>query len=292
METIINNSLTSEEHDVVEKFFDAYEDKNEIVADSYSEEYHVLPFEGAKVAFQPHDYSWKRLDFCKRIFIKEKLYNVHLNMWRECTSKRDPKSMTLHSFSISTPEKCHLFDFPSSGITSQRLLYRVLDIFDERKIISPEQAYFERLYNVNKIPELINQKEWKTLSDGIDDISPLADQLFIMGEPIVNKEGHKIHFGTILYQLIRYRERNKKLLSEIDLIELDKLIYKLRKTELLELGLTDQLGTSLIWPSSGILDPCKRKEGYRTSELFSVENGRLADEEQVLKKVIKPFEDK
>ena len=80
-----------------------------------------------------------------------------------------------------------------------------------------------------------------------------------------------------------------KYLNETALKELDRLIYKLRESELLGLSLSDSLGTTYVWPQDGMIDPCQRVEGYRSSEVFSVENGRLAEQNQVLQKVLRRF---
>ena len=83
MEITRGSKLTSEENGVLEEFFDFYSKKETIVADSYKEGYHVLPFKGAKLAYQPDDYSWKSVDFSKKIVSNQKTYSVYLDLCRE-----------------------------------------------------------------------------------------------------------------------------------------------------------------------------------------------------------------
>ncbi len=290
METIKNDSISREEEEAINKFFDSYEGKNTIVADSYDEQYHVRQFEGVNLVFKPFDYSWKNVRFKRRIVSGKQEYVVYLNLIRDNIKSNDPKCMTVRQINISSPSNYHMLTIPSSNPTIEKFVYRAIDIFDEKKTISPAQAYFNRIYNVNRIPELIGNHEWGTIARLIEDIPMLANQLFIMDNPFITETEQKIYFGTIIYQLISYRTKTEGVISDIDLLEIDKLIYKLRKSELIRLKINNALSTSWVWPTHDMIDPSKIREGYRLSEVKTVDNGEMIDEQQTLKRVIKTFE--
>lgn len=168
------------------------------------------------------------------------------------------------------------------------MLFNIISIFDEKKVISPEQAYCKRMYTNKALQEFMTNHEWGKINEGINQMPTLANALFIIREGYESYSHFTADFGTILYQLISYRQNNLDNFSKKDLLELDKLILKLRKTELLKVQLHEQTGVSKSWPTSSILLESNNYNGrMHRSQQYNVANTELSDEKKVLNKCIR-----
>ena len=168
------------------------------------------------------------------------------------------------------------------------MLFNIISIFDERKIISPEQAFCKRMYTNKALQEFMVNHDWQKIAEGINQNPSLANALFIIREGYESCSHFTADFGTILYQLISFRINNFNNFNERDLHELDKLILKLSKTELLKVQLHEQTGGSKSWPTSSILlESNNYNSRMHRSQQYNVPNTELEEENKVLNQCIK-----
>ena len=285
-----NKNISNDEYDVLFKFLDCYRNKDVIVADTHREDFDIVPFEGYQVAFKPNKAFWKSMDFQKRIIHEEKPYIVKLGLWRINPREDDPKCLTKKDFSIITPDREHALTLDFNHVYSEKIFYNIIDIFDEKKIISPEAEYSNRMYTNKVLQNFIKKHEWNRIIEGVNQKPDLKNALFIIGEPSYSWERFHASFGTILYQLITYRNEHYSEFTKSELLKLDKAIYKLRKTELLRVELIDSTGVSKSYPTGSILlDDLYHSSQMRISERYSVDNGELLKEEESLNNVLSLF---
>lgn len=282
-----DKEIAYDEYDVIDSFLDQYRGKDVIVADKHREDFSVVPFSGESVTFKSNKSHWKCVDFQRRIMRRGKPYVVRLGLWRVNPQDDDPKCLTIRSFNILTPGQQHVLNFSTDDYRKNRLLYNILDIFDESKIISPEEAYSRRMYTNTQLQDFIRNREWGKITEGINQKPCLANALFIIGEPHRDLGDFRAEFGTILYHLIAYRKAYENLLSKRELLELDRIILELEKVELLRVKLRDDTCFSKVYPSgSTLLDWRYHGSQMRISEQETVDNGELEEEAKVFRKVI------
>ena len=287
MEFIRDGKTSIDENSAIKEFLDSYRSQDIIVADRHSKEYESLDFNGKQICTNPDRVGWEHVDFCKVITQDKVPYSVHLSLKRDVYSISNRKRLIIDDFSIITPEKRHQLVLSLDGMKGSVWIYDIIDIFDEKRIITPENAYYDRLYNKSLV-DRINNHEWSKIEEGVDKVSPLANELFIIGNPSISDRSFDISFGTILYQLVNYRQLNSERMSKNDLLELDQLIYKLRDSELLRLDINDSKGTVMIWPmSEHFVKSCERRENSHSSEILSTANGSLTEESKTLNKVVR-----
>ncbi len=282
-----DKEISRDEYEVINKFLEQYRDKDYIIADKHRVNNMTVTFENERVVFKSKDEFWKCADFQKRIIYKDIPYVVYLGLWRTNPQKDEPKCLTMREFYILTPGKQHMLSLSTNDLLGRKIIYNIVDVFDEKKIISPEEAYCKRMYTNRPLQDFINNHEWNKIIEGVDQIPSLANALFIMGEPSTSNRIFDVNFGTILYQLITYRKEHEDELSYDDLFNLDIAIEKLKNTELLKVNLLDDTGVSKMWPTNSILLDCYYNSSQmRKSEQFSVDNGELVEEEKCLTKVL------
>ena len=285
---IMDKEISRDEYDILEKFLNQYRNKNVIVADKHRVDFVLVPFEGYQIAFKSNKELWKSMNFQKRIIHNKKPYIVKLGLWRVNNQEKDPKCLTIKDFSIETPGKEHVLTLKLDNIYEEKILYNIISIFDEKKVISPEEAYNKRMYTNKPLQEFINNHEWNKILLGVNQKPDLANALFIIGEPTYSLETFGANFGTILYQLLKYRKEHEFELTKTDLLELDRTILELRKTELLRVHLLDSSGVSKSYPTKSILLDCNYESSQmRISEQYNVANGELTEEKMVLNKVLR-----
>jgi hypothetical protein len=285
-----DKEISRDEYEVINNFLDQYRDKDFIIADEHRADYRIVPFENERVVFKSNDEFWKSVDFQKRIVYKETPYIVYLGLWRTNPQKDDPKCLTMREFYILTPGKQHMLTLATNKLYEHKILYNIIDIFDEKKIISPEAAYSKRMYTNRPLQDFIKNHEWNKIIEGINQSPKLANALFIMGEPENDNRNFNVNFGTILFQLVTYRKEHESELSYDDLFKLDTTIEKLRDTELLKVRLRDDTGVSKMWPTNSILlDKYDTGSQMRISQQYSADNGELVEEEKCLTKVLDRF---
>lgn len=288
-----DKEISYDEYDVLEKFLSQYRGKDVIVADNHRMDFARVPFEKEKVTFKPNEEFWKCLDFQRRIVHEGKPYIVKLGLWRMNPQEDEPKCLTISDFNIITPGKRHVLTLTTNDLFKANIFYNIVDIFDENKIISPEAAYSKRMYINKKLQEFINNHEWSKIVEGVREKPTLANALFILGKPISSFSSFSAYFGTILYQLITYRKEHENELTKTDLLELDKVILELSKTELLKVRLSDSTAVSKMSPSGSILlDDYYQSSQMRISEQYNVANGELMEEKKTLNKVLRQFKDR
>lgn len=165
-----------------------------------------------------------------------------------------------------------------------------MSIFDETKIVSPEQAYCNKMYTNKVLQEFLINHEWENIDKGIQQMPSLANALFIIRDGYETCSHYTADFATILYQLIDFRIHNMDSLikDEKDLYELDKLIIKLSRTVLLKVQLHEQTVGIKNYPTESILlDYNYRDSRMHKSTQYNVYNTELSAENSILKKLVK-----
>lgn len=280
-----DEEISNDEYEVIEKFFASYRNQNFIVADEYRQDFSMVPLEEEKIIFKINEDIWKSMDFQRKIYHKGKPYIIELGLWRVGHMETDPKCLSVREFRIITNGKVHSIDLNTQNASKNKMLFNIISIFDERKIISPEQAFCKRMYTNKALQEFMVNHDWQKITEGINQSPSLANALFIIREGYESCSHFTADFGTILYQLISFRINN---FNERDLHELDKLILKLSKTELLKVQLHEQTGGSKSWPTSSILlESNNHNSRMHRSQQYNVPNTELEEENKVLNQCIK-----
>lgn len=248
----------------------------------------MVPLEEEKIIFKIDDDIWKSVDFCRRIIHDGKSYVVELGLWRIDNEKTAPKCLQIHEFKIITEGQVHFISLDIKDVIKRDILFNILSVFDERKIISPEQAYCKQMYTNKALQEFMTNHEWQKIDEGINQNPLLANALFIIREGYEACSRFTADFGTILYQLISFRINNFNSFDKKDLYELDKLILKLSKTELLKVQLHEQTGGSQSWPTSSILlESNNHNSRMHMSQQYTVDNTELLQENAELDNCVK-----
>ncbi len=287
MEFIRDDKTSIEENSVIKEFFNSYRSQDVIVADRHSKEYETVDFNGKQICTNPERIGWEHIFFRKVITQDKVPYTVNLTLQRDVYSLTNRKRLIIDDFSVLTPEKHHQLVLSLDGMNGSVWLYDILDIFDEKRIITPEKAYYDRLYNKSLI-DVINNHQWSEIDGGLERLPRLSDELFIIGNPSTSESSFDISFGTILYQLVNYRQLNSDKMAKDDLLKLDQLIYKLRDSELLKLDINDSKCTLMVWPSNDyFVKSSERRENSHSSEILSTTNGHFKEESNTLNKVIR-----
>ena len=286
-----DEKISDDEYYVINKFLALYRNQSVIIADKYRQDFSMVPLEEEKVIFKINEDNWKSVDFCRKIYHKGIPYVVELGLWRVGHMEDEPKCLSIKEFKIISKGKVHFIKLNVDDGLRNKWLFNIVSIFDEKKIISPEQAYCKRMYTNKALQEFMNNHEWRKIDEGINQMPTLANALFIIREGYESSTHFTADFGTILYQLISYRQNNLDNFSKKDLLELDKLILKLRKTELLKVQLHEALGGTKSWPTSSILLESNNSAGrMHESQQYNVANTELSDEKKVLNKCIRALQ--
>lgn len=285
-----DKEISDKEYKVINRFLEHYRDKNIIVADKHRVDIDIVPFEGEEVAFKLNEEHWKSMDFKRKIVYKGTPYIVRLGLWRVNLLEDQPKCLTIKDFEILSPGKKHVLTHTTDDIFKEKIFCDIFEIFDEKKIISPEAAHSKRMYTNKMLQEFMYNHEWGKIIEGVNQEPELANALFIIGDLSKEHNNFNAYFGTILYQLITYRNEHKKEFTRSDLLELDKVILALSKTELLKVHLRDSTGVSKVYPTGSVLlDWRYYSSQMRLSEQYTVGNGELREEKKSLYKVLSKF---
>lgn len=283
-----DEEISNDEYKVINKFFASYRNQNFIVADKYRQDFSMVPLEEEKIIFKINEDIWKNMDFQRKIYHEGKPYIIKLGLWRVGHMETNPKCLRVRDFRIITNGKVHLIDLNTQDEVKNNMLFNIISIFDERKIISPEQAFCKRMYTSKALQEFMVNHDWKKIAEGINQNPSLANALFMIREGYRNSSDFTADFGTILYQLISFRINNFNNFNGRDLHELDKLILKLSKTELLKVQLYEGTGRSESWPTSSILlESNSHNNRLHMSQQYNVSNNELEGENKVLNQCIK-----
>lgn len=285
-----DENISNDEYQVINKFLSSYRKQNVIVADNYRQDSILVPLEEKNIVFNAEEDEYKSIDFCRKIYHKGKPYIVNLSLWRVFHTEDSPKCLTIEEFNIVTNGKVHFIDLNTKDATKSDLLFNIINIFDEKKIISPEQAYCKRMYTDKVLQKFISNHEWQKIYEGIKQMPELANALFIIKEGYKDYSNFVADFGTILYQLISYRQNNLENFDEKDLLELDKLILNLRKTDLLKVQLHEDISnTKSLITTSILLEADDNNCRLHESQQYNVINTELSEENKTLNKCIKKF---
>ena len=283
-----DEEISNDEYEVIEKFFASYRNQNFIIADEYRQDFSMVPLEEEKIIFKINEDIWKSMNFRRKIYHKGKPYIIELGLWRVNHMETDPKCLSVREFNIITNGKVHFIDLNTQDASKNKILFNIISIFDERKVISPEQAFCKRMYTNKALQEFMLNHDWQKIAEGINQNPSLANALFIIREGYESCSHFTADFGTILYQLISFRINNFNNFNERDLHELDKLILKLSKTELLKVQLHENTGGIKSWPTSSILlESNNSSSRMHRSYQYNVDNTELEEEEKVLNQCIK-----
>ena len=283
-----SEEISADEYEVIKKFLASYRDQSVIVADNFRQDFGMVPLEDERFIFKTNEDTWKSINFRRMIYHKNKPYVVELGLWRVGHMEDDPKCLCVHEFRITTPERVHFIDLNIQDVIKGKILFNILSIFDEGKIISPEQAYCKYMYMDRNLQKFITNHEWVRIAEGLKQKPSLENALFIISEEYASYLNYTADFGTVLYQLISFRKNHQKDFDDRDLLELDKLICQLHKTQLLKVQLHEKLGGSKSYPTGSILlESINYSSRVHISEQYNVGNGELAEEESVLKECVR-----
>ena len=283
-----DDCISYDEYAVIDKFLAYYKKQDIIVADEYREDYSVVPFNEIPIIVKTGEANLKSIYFYRRIYHNGKPYIVKLGLWRIGKMAEEPSSLELHEFNIITNDKVHIINFNTQNSYKYRYFNRIINIFDENKIVSPAQAHSKKMYTNVALQEFIQNHEWDNIDKGINQLPSLANALFIMGKGYSTCTHNMVDFGTILYQLIMFRQSHINDFDENDLRKLDELILKLRKTELLKVTLDEQITNAKSYPTSSILIEANNIAGrMHISEQYTVRNSGLDKERTELNKCIR-----
>ncbi len=275
--------ISDDEYDIGEKFLSFYKNQNIIVADKYSEEFGVIPIENESVFFKKDERLTKTINICRRINHNKKSYVVNIDL----KQGEHSDDIRITNFYITNNGVVHSIDLDISDGIQDDLLYKMTGVISKRRIISPEEAYASRMYTSKALQDFIEAHEWDKIAQGIKEMPSLANSLFIIKEATNEKENYTVNFGTILYQLVDFRQKNLSVLEEKDLLRLDALIQQLRKTELLKVQLHEFIYHKKNWlPNSILLGESNESRRTHISKQFTCDNTELSVEEKTLKKSI------
>lgn len=277
-----DENISGDEYEVIHKFLASYQNQSVIIADSFRQDFSMVPLEKEEIVFKTNENTWKSMNFCRRIYYKKKPYIVELQIWGE----------EHYEYRIITNKKVHFInlDFKNISQSDSLILERIhaIWVFERGKIISPEQAYCKQMYTNRPLQQFMANHEWKKIEEGIKQAPSLANALFIIREGYENISNYTADFGTILYQLISFRQKNQNNFDEKDLYELDKLILKLRKTELLKVQLYEQTaGSKSRSTNSILLESNNSNDRMHCSKQYNVTNNELTNEKKILNKCIR-----
>lgn len=280
--------ISKEECEIIKKFLAYYRNQSVIVADSYKQISSIIPLENARTNFKINEDKSKKIKFRKRIFHKGKPYIIELELSRTDHMEDNPKCLGIHEFKIISNNETHIIILDTFNITSSEILFDILSIFDEKRIISPEQAYSRQMYTNKALRDFIKNHEWQKIDEGIKQMPKLDNSLFIISERFNRFIGAYIaDFGTILYQLISFRMNNLNNLDEKDLKGLDDLILKLRKTQLLKVQLYDSTSEFKSHTTGSILLESNNSNiNMHTSHQYTKDNTELLEEQKILTKCV------
>ncbi len=288
-----NKEISNDEYEVIEKFLATYRHQNIIVADEYRQDFGMVPLQDEKIIFKTNEDDFKCMSFSKEIYHKNKLYIVTLELWRTNNNETEPKCLQISDFNIIANGKVHFINLNTEDSSKLKCLFNIISIFDERKIISPEQAYCKRMYTDRLLQEFMFNHEWEKIEEGIKQMPTLANALFIIREGYEGYDSFTADFGTILYQLISYRQNNLNDLDKQDLLRLDKLILKLRKSDLLKVQLHEKTsGVDYCQTGSVLLKSVNHNGRMHKSQQYTITNTELSDETKTLNKCIRALKQK
>ncbi len=286
-----DSEISSDELEVINKFLFFYRNQSIIVADEYRQDFGMVPLENDRIIFKTNEDEWKSINFCKRIFHEGKSYVVELGLRRVGHREDYPKCLSIHKFRIITDGKVHSIILDTEDITRRNILFNIISIFDEKKIISPEQAYSKQMYTDKTLQRFIENHKWQNIDTGIQQMPQLADALFIIREGFETTSCYTADFGTILYQLLSFRMNN--YIDGKDLKQLDELILKLEKTQLLKVQLYEQSNNLKSFPTNSILLKSNNYNGrIHKSQQYTVDNTELLDEHKELNQYVKTLKPK
>lgn len=279
--------ISSNEYEIIDKFFRSYKNQKIIVADTYQQGFGIIPLEDQRFVFRRDDPENKYVTFCRGIEHKGKNYVVELELESEVNN--GIRCLGVDQFSIRTDEEVHTLHLNNNDDDSKRnCLLNIANIFDEGKIVSPEQAYYDRMYTNKTVQSFINNHRWDKIEEGIEQQPELANALFMIEERHTSCFDYVADFGTILYQLVSFRMNFSNHMSEKDILKLDELIFKLRKTELLMVKLTENYSNKKEWGTNSILlEPNVNRERVQRSLQFTSFNTKLQDRNKALVKYMK-----
>ncbi len=274
-----DKEISYAEYAVIGKFLEFYRHQSVLVADRYFENYDIIPLKDRNALFKTEETS-KTVTFSKLINFKRKPYVVELSLWRNQCDDRN--CLNIEDLRIITDGEVHYITLDTYDTTNKYILFDIIDIFDERKIISSVDAYSKLMYTNESLQYFINNHEWQNIDKGIEQKPELANALFLMQEEYAN-DNCNVYFGTILYQLLKFRMNS--FLAHSDLEELDNLILKLRKAQLLKVHLHERNGgrCSAQSTKSILLEPHYFNSRLHIIEQSTVDNSLLLNEKTYLK---------
>lgn len=288
LEYISDGKMTVEEVSVIERFLDLYRKQDKIIADEYRQDSSIVPLKESSVIFKKSDDTWKSIDIERVVRHKGTPYKIELGLWR-CNGKESiSKILRMNKFSITTPTYWHPINLETALFhKSNDILFDIMDVFREDRIISPEEAHCKRMKTKSELQHLIANHEWVKIVDVVKLMPNLSSTLFLIEEGWQSITNYEAYFGTILYQLLTFRINNKNEMSNDDLNMLDAMIHLIKDSDLLKVKLQEK-HSSVVWYPDPILIPEDESSSIlHLSKQYTVFNGELDEEAKELKKVLK-----
>ena len=248
-----------------------YMKKDIITAESVEEEYEGIQFDYPIVCFDYKEPIDKKMYFSRMLKYKGKDYIVELDLQQE---KSNPTA--INKLSIVHGRKEFIIDLNQEGLRDE-----INKVICSKPISPPLDEYRGRINTDNQFGELISNHEWNKINKDIYDKPKLLNGIYLINSeafspsyPVV-----RANFGTLLYQLISFRQSQK--LDEKDLNELDNLIFIIRQTELLK----------LYYAESKIAFEDKSQSYYNYTR-FTPQNGSLIPEKRAINSCIRSLKRK
>ena len=124
-----DKEISNEEYEVINKFLEFYRNKPVIVADEYRQDFNMVRLEEEKIIFKTDDDVFKCVNFCRKIYYKNKPYIIELGLWRTGHNETDPKCLQINKFKIITKGKVHFINLNLDNCSNKIILFNIMSIF-------------------------------------------------------------------------------------------------------------------------------------------------------------------
>ena len=286
--------LSYDEHEVIEDFLQSYDDCDVLVPDEYLRYYNALPIfqygSNPKSCFRESEAFLNRARFHRTIPRGNDNYHVDLrmevnnNIWlgKSLTIKKNDEEY--HEVGDGT--------FSPSGhyySCSPDVVGDLLSAFNSKIIMPAEEAYIDRIRDYHGVFNgLLEANDWDSLAYEIEGNPSIGNLILNMSNGDIGNNYFGAQYGTVLYQLLTYRNEHCKSLSKESLEKLDNLIMSVKDGEILGLKLEgDDEYYGIITELHLAL---KKADSYSISlksQLLTPQNGDAIEEQKTLMKIIK-----
>lgn len=291
-----DHEISNDRYTALNMFLDSYRDSDIIVPDEYNRCYTGLPlFDDDSVPrsfFGESDSYEGFARFHRDVQVGEDTYPISLDL-RKDANENFWIAKRLKIIRKGPLQGDHLSEYFNCEAST---INEVLAVFNSKKIVPAEQVYYDKIRDRHGVvSDLIARHEWDIINYDIARMSTDNNFLLRMSS-MTNQNGDvKAQYGTILYQLLAYRNNNYKSLSKEDLDELDNLIICVSDGDLLSIKLSSLY--YLIEHSSDQFDTKDKlyyamknpvnSSHFLNTEFLNSSNGGVANEQDTLQKLLR-----